>query len=324
MVAALGARVARAAAAALVGGPGIGEELRFAARHPVWRLVGPRAARYIACKGIAEEGAGSQAMMFISTINFARAAGLTYLHRPFQDIAHADRPAQDWAHAWETMFNFGYGELPWAAGIGDVLEYNPYEYSGWVGGLRANKHFDQCLLNLIPELRRRYRSNKPARARDSALTIAVHVRRGDVSPTLNNFLFSSLSPVFRTCESVREVLRRRGSAHRFCVVSQGVRDDFVELFPLEPQFMLDMDSLASFSQLVEADILIMAKGAFSYVAGMLSEGITLVEPHYRPLPRWIVRDSDGSFSMGDFERQLDLLQFGALKPEVRAPDAQWQ
>ncbi len=61
----------------------------------------------------------------------------------------------------------------------------------------------------------------------------------------------------------------------------------------------------TFRDLVEADVLVMAKGAFSYVAGMLSEGIKLFEPNYRALPNWIVREHDGAFAVAEFERQSE-------------------
>ena len=43
----------------------------------------------------------------------------------------------------------------------------------------------------------------------------------------------------------------------------------------------------------------MSKGAFSYTAGVLNDGITLYDPQkYRALQDWIVRAPDGSFERG--------------------------
>jgi len=40
----------------------------------------------------------------------------------------------------------------------------------------------------------------------------------------------------------------------------------------------------------------MSKGAFSYTAGVLNDGITLYDPQkYRALQDWIARAPDGSF-----------------------------
>ena len=61
-------------------------------------------------------------------------------------------------------------------------------------------------------------------------------------------------------------------------------------------------------ELVEADILIMANSSFSYVAGLLSDGIKICEPDsYPPLEPWLVRRPNGDFDEQSFERQLQLL-----------------
>ena len=64
-------------------------------------------------------------------------------------------------------------------------------------------------------------------------------------------------------------------------------------------------------QLIEADILVMAKGYFSYYAALISDGIKIYEPgDWAPgLPddNWIPCLSDGSFDCVAFERQLSLL-----------------
>jgi hypothetical protein len=69
--------------------------------------------------------------------------------------------------------------------------------------------------------------------------------------------------------------------------------------------------------LVGADVLIMAKSTFSYVAGLLSDGINIYEPcDYPPMPNWLVRGSDGRFAVDEFERQLHRL----FKARRRSPN----
>ncbi len=164
--------------------------------------------------------------MYISAMNFARGAGLTYVHRPFREISHADRPMHEWARTWESMFAFGLGEVQWAPTMGRMLTYNPYEYAGWLGGPRGKY---------------RHAEHAVSASRDRGLVIAMHVRRGDVSRTRNTFLFTDLSAVLRTCETVREILTRRRVAHRFRIFSEGRPEDFAELSVLNPEWMVDVD-----------------------------------------------------------------------------------
>ena len=52
----------------------------------------------------------------------------------------------------------------------------------------------------------------------------------------------------------------------------------------------------------------MSKGAFSYTAGVLHEGITLYDPQkYRPLMGWIAREPDGAFDEALVWSQLSTL-----------------
>ena len=61
---------------------------------------------------------------------------------------------------------------------------------------------------------------------------------------------------------------------------------FADLAALGAELRLDEPALDTHRALVEADILVMSKGAFSYTAGVLHEGITLYDPQkYRAAAR---------------------------------------
>ena len=103
------------------------------------------------------------------------------------------------------------------------------------------------------------------------------------------------------------------------VYSQGKSADFEDLSQAGVELFLDADALWTMQKLIEADILIMAKGCFSYYAGLISDGIRIFEPvtlsgddflpswKWRSVPpaeSWIPCRSDGSFDGVAFERQL--------------------
>src|SRR6202046_5831469 len=79
-------------------------------RQYVLHVTRLRPLRKITCTGLKSEGAGSQALMVMNAINFARSFGLTYVHSPFTLIHHAERPTEEWVTSWETLFNLGDGE----------------------------------------------------------------------------------------------------------------------------------------------------------------------------------------------------------------------
>ena len=82
--------------------------------------------------------------------------------------------------------------------------------------------------------------------------------------------------IARTVSIVRSIIETHRLKYNVCVFSQGIADDFVALKPAE--FFLNADPVWTMQELIEADVLIMAKGTFSYVAAALSDGIKLYDP----------------------------------------------
>jgi hypothetical protein len=277
----------------------------------VLHLTGLRPIRKITCVGLRREGAGSQALMIMNAINFARSSGLTYMHTPFTIIHHADRPMVEWATAWETLFNFGAGEAVCEAERREVVSYchNFTALHLCLGWSHRSDELAQNFRAIIPEFRRKYYLNKSPRTTDE-MTVAVHIRRGDISGD-NPSYFTSNETVFRTITSVITLLEAHKLKYRIRVYSQGSRSDFAELSLLDVEFFLDVDAIWTMKQLIEADVLVMAQGCFSYYAALISDGIKICEPRIGPLSlpseNWIPSLTDGSFDRAAFERQLSLL-----------------
>jgi hypothetical protein len=271
------------------------------------------------------EGPGSQAFHVMRTIGFARASGLTYLHTPFEFIYHPDRLRPDWPAAWEKVFNLGAGEAHFT-GLRDGVIGNSYnlENLDLCFGWRARrKQLDDRFKALIPEFRRKYYLNKSRRT-TGPFTVAVNIRRGEVSADQNNLMYTSTAKVLKIAGAVKTVLALRGVPNVIRVYGQGKPADFAELSPLGAEYFLDADPIRTMQELIEADILIVARSSFSYYAGLISEGIKIFEPCYVPsvdntfsgpqywtlfseLDDWLPCQEDGSVDRSAFDRQLDLL-----------------
>lgn len=304
--------------------PRVDEQMLFF-RQYLLHLTGLRRIRGVTCAEHSDrEGAGHQAHMMMNAINFARASGLPYMHKPFAVIGHADRPTEQWTAAWEHLFNLGEGEAKWDAKRRDVVNYRYIAENlelcfGWSERRQElTRHFKA----MIPEFRRKYYGDKLPRRTDE-ITVAVHIRRGDV-PALNEDMFTSTETVVRTVEAAKRSLDRLGVDYRIRVYSQGRAADFPELAALGVDLFLDADAIWTMQELIEADVLVMAKSSFSHCAGFLSDGIKLFEPYAIQDPKngymaswgwtllfpsddWIARDDDGAFDQAAFERQLAVL-----------------
>ncbi len=251
--------------------------------------------------------------MVMGTINFARQFGFTYIHTPFSNVAHADRPMEDWAAAWERLFNLGAGE-PLSSGRGQLLNLGAFTIPE-LRELFGVPDLSRAFHAPAEEFRRKYFLNKTRRKKEG-FTIALHVRRGDSRPD-NPLYYTSNDVIRRTLIAATAALDARGVPHRVCLYSQGDKADFAELSLPGVEFFLDADPLWTMEQLIEADVLIMAKGRFSYCAALISEGIKISgsdgegawQGWYAPPPDeredWILVRADGSFDSAAFDRRLD-------------------
>ena len=253
------------------------------------------------------DGAGSQVQAGMSALCFARAHGLTYLHRPFATIEHAEGDMESWVRACETYFNLGAGETALDSVSAPVIPVDrlplvPHQTPVIVTAehyLRFCNSDPNAWERVLPDLRAKFWGNKERTPRrPGEIRIAVHMRRGDVSAN-NSKVARNFTPngVFvNTLSRLKALLDERASVARIDVYSQGSPEDFADLTALGAELHLDTPALETHRALVDADILIMSKGAFSYTAGILNEGITLYDPQkYRRLQPWVAREADGSF-----------------------------
>lgn len=304
-------------------------------RQYLLHLTGIRRIQKITCVGYRTEGPGSQALVIMSAINFARCAALTYAHTPFTLIAHADRPMEEWAAAWETLLNLGAGEVVCEPKRSKVVSYchNFPELELCLGWRHDSDELRKNFCSMTPEFRRKYYLNKSPRTADR-VTVAVHVRRGRDVPT-NPHLFTSTDSTLRTITQVKAVLDAHGIQNRISVYSEGNSADFDEIkipgieltkyrvghysdrtrdgnakvSPAKGESFLDIDAISAMQDLIEADVLIIAKSSFSYCAAYISDGIKMFEKVKDQLPvdGWLQLSQDGSFDCTAFERQLSLL-----------------
>jgi hypothetical protein len=318
----------------------IGRKPRFDERrlflwHAVLHLTGLHPLKKLTCRPPTSEGPGSQILAIMNALNFARCAGLTYVHTPFSSSEHADRPTAVWAAAWETLFNLGAGEPACQPGARKLVTYFPENMELCLGWDRRCDEIHRNFNAMIPEFRRKYYLNKSPRQNEK-LSVAVHVRRGwDVDLPSGSYLFASAQSILRTITLVKNILDSHGIQHAINIYSEGGRADFAELdFPgieiskyrvgrhargrtddvsdlslPNGESVLDIDAISAMQEMVEADILITAKSSFSYCAAIISDGIKISD--FFPERPWIVgsllRSDDGSFDTAAFDRQLSLL-----------------
>ncbi len=264
------------------------------------------------------DGAGSQAQAAMSALCMARAHGLTYVHRPFTRIEHAETDMPSWVRAWEEYFNLGAGEQR-RDDATPVVSVDRLAFDALNGpAIVAAEHYlhfcnqdAEAWERVLPEMRAKFWSNKHRAARhDGEVRVAVHMRRGDVSAENKKVArnFTPNASFVTTLASLQALLAGNGVTPRIEIFSQGAPELFADLVQLGAILRLNEPAIVTHRALVEADILVMSKGAFSYTAGLLNEGITLYDAQkYRPIDSWIARAPDGSFDAARVDGRIGQL-----------------
>lgn len=250
-----------------------------------------------------DDGAGAQISARISAMIFARLTGARYAHTPLREVAHAPAglsPA-GWAAEWESFFNLGAGH-PAAA---DLIEagYATRHLRKPQRELLArhtvhdvphcHKITDRrpdAWAALAPELRRAYDATpKPALEGFSpgSLNVALHVRRGDVgSAGRFSERFTGDDDVLAFHDALRARLADWPDV-KMRLFSQGDPADFRAFAERGIELHLDEDVFTTFHHLVRADVLLVAKSSFSYLAGVIGGNICFIDRlGHPPLPDW--------------------------------------
>lgn len=128
----------------------------------------------------------------------------------------------------------------------------------------------------------------------------------------------------KTVTAVKLILDTQQITSSIRVYSQGDESDFAELSHLGVEFCLDADAIWTTREMIEADVLVMAKEFFSYYAALISDGIKIFHPqdislasekflpswvwmYLYPEDDWLLCQASGAIDPNAFERQLSLL-----------------
>lgn len=278
-------RQARNAGRLMLGRERHGRDNR-AARQVLGHVFGRAPIGHVTHGAAPGEGAGSQALAMLMAQALADQLGTAYAHTPFLALNHAEGDAAEFARRWEDLLQLGASYPPVADAPGQGLDINALFQSDLYNP-RSRTLLHRAMARQLPALRARFHAARP-KAQSGPLTVAIHVRRGDVSATRNAHMWTPPDELREVAQRLSGCLAGAGIAHELLIVSQGTPADFPELAGLDCRFVLDEDPLASFERLAAADVLVVARSSYSCLAGLLSRGVVLEDScGYLRLPHWI-------------------------------------
>lgn len=292
----------------------------------IWKLVKllnagqiDRAKLSITSKGKID-GAGAQALAKISAMCLAKAYGLSYVHTPFERLAHAETDPQLWTETWERLLNMGEGHPALDAQTMEVVGLGEYVNtpSLWQKNVvLSDRHFHP-FCELVPhhgsevakDLRPVFPSADPASPAPPEFVIGVHVRRGDVSAKdpETKHRFTQSSHTISVLEQVVEAAKEAGHDPAIRLHSNGSREQLSE-FSAFPgiDYRIGGSAVEDFSSLAKSDILITTRSDFSVLAAYYCKGIVVCDPRHRtPLPEWIKTSDHQDSLTAEVARRLNM------------------
>ena len=171
---------------------------------------------------------------------------------------------------------------------------------------------------------------------NKVLRIALHVRRGELmfvnsERLIDNRYYINVAQALTSALASRnircevelhsELLQKDSTVRPDDPAFKGRINDLIQLRPEQDPFAdfavfpdlkryINEPAMTCIERLATADILVMSKSSFSYLAAILNAaGIVLYHPfwHY-PLADWLVTKPNGDFAVGQFMMQLQRLR----------------
>ena len=255
--------------------------------------------------------------------------GLTFVHHPLNSVGHNVKKDEQIEEKWEKFFSYGKDERSF-----DKLDYSQIQiididknsflanflhffrlisnrpllykkkYFHEYGDVFPNE-YHKIKKNLLDKYYNSGKEHLPLHKAPGKITLAVHLRRGDVTNADYPDRYTNNEKIKQTLIFIKNITTQLGWELNIDGYSQGSPKEFSDLKDIVDTFYLDYDVFATFHNLVEADILVMAKSSFSYSAALLSQGIVLYEPFWHShLNDWVVIKEDGNFDHIQFKNKL--------------------
>lgn len=213
-----------------------------------------------------KEGGGSLLQSWISTYAIAKSFDMPYYHTFMKDIEHNYNNDPDFDEKWNNFLEFPSQKI----GVPQVCSNAKNLIDNEFG----------LLLNVRDELKQLYQNSKiktQVYFNPQRISFALHIRKiNKVDNDLTDIREYYCNPVSKNWwVSIIEKINTLFSdlPIDIHIYSQGEIKDFPELSHFKSLIWhLDEDVFTTLTHLIEADVLVMAKSSFSYVASILSDG----------------------------------------------------
>lgn len=245
-----------------------------------------------------KDGIGAQIHSVLSLAAFAKLRGLKFIEQPLQEIAHNYDEEVNWDEQWNRFFGLPLKHTPMdqtPTVLRQVTRRLNLRRNHSYEATKAHRfvdYFPSIYEEIMPSYRARYEASDISKdslfsQHQGILKLAFHLRRGDVIAERPGRV-SSIEDAKAKLGKLRNHLDTSKRAYEILVFSQGAPADFKLLEGSNTRVLLNSNLFATFHSMVTADVLLTARSALSYAAGLYSTNTVIYERHYHPpMPHWL-------------------------------------
>lgn len=252
----------------------------------------------------ADDGLGGQYQRIIGIMALAKKHQCTYVHNPIIKMEHIPNPQREYLKKIEDYFqiqnhhpnidDYQYNQVVEFNRIDEhtILSYKIQAQQKCVNILLKiklpNAILDQdtdIYNQIIPHLRQ-IKKTIPLPYYNSSKNIAVHIRRGDV----NNITHPGRYTPTLAFKQIIDQLKTHYPNSNVCIFTEITpenKDEFDIFQNNQIKIVADEDILTTMEYLIQADVLVMCKSSFSYIAGLYNKNqVIYIDFWHSPMPQW--------------------------------------
>jgi len=256
------------------------------------------------------DGLGAQYQRIISILALAKKYDCQYIHESIKSYEHISNENSEYYELIEQYFqiykinvnksNIAFDKIDFLKGNITSKHMDYYkEISKNINVLLILDHpyniFDKEPNNydiIMPLLREIKQTLYLPEYNNVDKNIAIHIRRGDVSPYSNNNRYVDLSYYQNIINKLADKYKN-GKFFIFTEISNNNKEEFENFIKknkndnINIKLMADLDILLTLEYLIKADVLVMSKSSFSYIAGLYNNNeVYYMDFWHSKLDRW--------------------------------------
>lgn len=225
-----------------------------------------------------DDGFGAQYQTILYSVIYSELIKKEFVYTPFKKMEHNYENNVDYLNEKEKFINI-------IENFKNVNQVDNYEITSSKIYKIIENEIDKCVeLQSFLNVKKLFFENKPKINKSDNLNVSIHIRRFNPHDNGQTYGYTDDEYFLNVIQHIRNQYQNNKTFH---IYSQGNIDSFEKFKSNDTVFHLNEKMEDTFFNLTTSDILVTSKSSFSYMAGLLSDGIVYYIPFWHPkLKKW--------------------------------------